>query len=213
MKTNLKDPKKQLEYLESVKNYEKVWDANATKQMRNFSDVVELPQWISSTHEKTFEKRKNLPVFWPKTVLVRHNVPFDEKKLVPCDGEEELGLFRDKIHGTPTGSAEFADIEGHKASRITQIGSTATAANDTEMAEKWKALSSASHCTNIKHNENGEDVMQIKMVGGRAKDNDNSEDSWDDLLPTSGFARNSDSETPSQDDKDPTTGKSRKKRR
>ena len=108
LRAHLKDPKKKEEYKQCVEAHEAVFNSlPPNTKFKSAGVELSLPSWITASTSQGLKKSRKLDVFWPESVLKRHAVDYKESDLVECEGEPERGLYRDAIHGAPSGCATF----------------------------------------------------------------------------------------------------------
>ena len=187
--SDLKDPPKKAEYKVGLKRFEELFNAQAAgTQLRNLGEKMELPTWMNSVEVKSTEKAKLLGVLWPRSVLIRENITFNETDLAQYPDEDELCLLRDYKHGKASGCSELIERSAKQVTKTTQVASSSSAVLENELAEKWQQLTRGS--TAVKATGEGELVkLRLSHEGGRSKSEDDSDgdDSWDELVPKINF--------------------------
>ena len=211
-----KSDKNRLEYRQKVDQHSELFDNTPPgKQLRNVSDVIEPPSFVNVSDEMAFKKRKHFGVFWPRSVLERHKVPFEEKDLKVVPDEDEPGLVRDSLFGTPSGSTELFNDNVRRYVKTEVLADSQSALMSKEKVdEAWDDVKGkVGKVTVESKTKDGQEEPEVSLKRARAADDDNDDCSWDDILPGLLVASQPSEESPSGREGGGTPKATRKKKK
>ena len=206
IKEGLKKQGNRESYVKCVENFEAKFDANESRRMTADDGELVVPAWLNV--EDTIERgwKKQVCVFWPRSVLVREGVVFEEKDLVEWEGDDEKGLFRDCKFGSPSGTSAIYERRSKKLKTGKELANTMAGASAQEVSDKFAAAHGRLGKLKLgaPSEASGSMSVTVEARGHYGLD-------WDDMLPSFGVEEEKVEKPPEEEKHTPPAGSKRRK--
>ena len=205
IREGLKKPGQRDSYLECVQKFEQTFDQDESRRMSDADGELLVPAWLRV--EDTIERgyKKQVSVFWPRSVLLRENVEFAEKDLVEWDGDAEKGLHRDSKFGSPSGASQIFERRSKTLKFGKELGSTMDGSSAQDVNEKWVAAQGRLGKLKLEAHSEAPGVMGVSVEKDEAGVLD-----WDNMLPSFGVQGEEVKQTDDEEEEVPPARKKRK---
>lgn len=137
------DPERQKSYLESLSEYEALYN-DTTGYLKNPASKITMPSWVTAILEQGTEAIMNVGIFWPKAIYDKHEKePLPKDQCVPYTycGKKLLGIWRDKVHGEPMGTIAQNKVMTKKTQHATEVANSKNEFRKGGLADAYKAAS------------------------------------------------------------------------